>query len=174
MLSRYVLSALCAAALATPALAQNGFADHAAIDAAVERFTGAPAGVPGGAQTPVDRRMRLARCSTDLALGYHGNRFDTLSVSCPDRGSWRIFVALNVSGAAISTNGTRAVAAVEIIARGDLVSIVVEGPGFAVQQAGEALEGGAAGEWIRVRPSGTRETLRARVEEPGRVIVSRL
>ena len=43
-----------------------------------------------------------------------------------------------------------------------------------VQQSGEAMEAGAQGEWIRVRPSGTRETLRARIEEPGRVVISRL
>lgn len=169
-----ILTLAAAASLAAPVAAQSSFADHSAIDAAVERFTGAPAGAPGGASTQVDRRMRLARCSTDLALAYHGNRFDTLSVACPDAGSWRIFVALNVSGAPTATATARMQPPPEIVGRGDMVSIVVEGPGFAVQQAGEALEGGAIGEWIRVRPAGTRETLRARVEQSGRVVVSRM
>ena len=83
-----------------------------------------------------------------------------------------MFSAGDVDG--LSAAQARAEKPVEIVARGDLVSIVVEGPGFMVQQSGEAMEAGAQGEWIRVRPSGTRETLRARIEEPGRVVISRL
>ncbi len=165
-------SAMLGAILATPASGQSAFADLGAIDAAVEAFTGAPAGAIGGARMPVDRRLRLARCSRDLALSFHGNRIDMLSVACPDPGSWRIFVALN-SASASPVAASRAQQATPVIARGDMVSIVVEGPGFSVQQAGEAMEAGALGDWIRVRPAGTRESLRGRIEAPGKVTISR-
>lgn len=163
-----------AALFASPAFGQPAFTDHSVIDAAVEAFTGAPVGAVGGARTPVDRRLRLAPCRSALALGFHGNRVDMLTVACPDPGSWRIFVALNSANAPAAAAQARAEKPVEIVARGDLVSIVVEGQGFMVQQSGEAMEAGAQGEWIRVRPSGTRETLRARIEQPGRVVISRL
>ena len=167
--------AAVAALIASPVVGQPAFTDHGAIDAAVEAFTGAPVGAVGGARTPVDRRLRLAPCRSALALGFHGNRVDMLTVACPDPGSWRIFVALNSANAPNAAAAqARAEKPVEIVALGDLVSIVVEGPGFMVQQSGEAMEAGAQGEWIRVRPSGTRETLRARIEEPGRVVISRL
>ena len=48
-----MLSALAAA----PAVAQSALADLAAIDGAVEQFTGVPQGAPGGAAMPVDRRL---------------------------------------------------------------------------------------------------------------------
>ncbi len=166
-------SAALAAIWATPASSQTGFTDHAAIDAAIEAFTGAPAGAIGGARTPVDRRLRLAACRGELVLGFYGNRVDMLTVACSDAGSWRIFVALN-SPASAAPVQSRAAEPVDIIARGDMVSIVVEGPGFIVQQAGEAMEAGAQGHWIRVRPAGTRETLRGRIDGPGKVTISRL
>lgn len=161
---------ICLAALAVATPAQARFAEHAAIDAAIERFTGAPAGAQGGAKTLVDRRMRLAACQRALSVQYHGNRVDTLAVACPDPGSWRIFVALNVSSGPAATFSP---AKQEIVARGDLVSIEVSGPGFAVQQAGEALEAGGEGEWIRVRPAGAKEPLRARIMRPGLVAIAR-
>ena len=148
------------------------FIEHAMIDGAVERFTGAPAGAPGGARVPVDRRMRLAVCSKDLDVRFHGARVDTLTVACPDPGSWRIFVALNTSMASAAAAPAPAQQVQEIVARGDLVSIMVSGRGFSVQQGGEALEAGAAGDWIRVRPTGSKETLRARISRPGLVTIA--
>ncbi len=171
------LLALCVCAalsftVASPAKAEPAFADHAAIDTAVQAFTGAPVGAIGGARAGVDRRLRLAPCSGDLVLGFHGNRVDMLTVACPDPGSWRIFVALNTA-TGTAPRQARAEQSIDIVARGDMVSIIVEGPGFSVQQSGEAMEAGAQGEWIRVRPSGTRDTLRAHIEQPGRVVISR-
>ena len=154
-------------ASAAPVLAQgDDFADPAEIDRAVERFTGAPIGVPGGAARPVDRRLRLAECRAPLALGWHGTRQDTVEVSCPDAGSWRIFVAVAGNIAA-----NAAVRTAPLVARGDSVSIIVRGQGFSVAQTGEALEAGAKNEWIRIRPPGGAEPLRARVERPGLVVL---
>ena len=160
------LGALLSVAAPHRAQAASTTIDPAEIDVAIERFTGLPIGVAGGAARPVDRRLRLAQCHTPLALAWHGTRRDTIRVECPDNGSWRIFVA--IGGSASSASATKAVVA---ISRGDAVSIVVRGSGFSVTQSGEAMEAGGTGEWIRVKPPGGGEPLRARIERPGLVII---
>lgn len=148
--------------LSTPALAQSALADLAEIDRAVAGFTGVPTGAPGGAAMPVDRRLRLAPCRAPLALGWYGTRRDTVEVSCPVAGGWRLYVPL--MGAAQSA------AAAPLVARGDAVTITVSGDGFAVSQPGEALEAGGEGAWIKVRGLNPKApVLRARVLRPGLV-----
>ncbi len=140
------------------------FTNPASIDQAVAHFTGAAIGQAGGARSQIDRRLRLARCNSPLDLDLYGSRHDSVAVSCPDPAGWRIFVPL--------VKAVPAAAAQELIGRGDIVSIAIEGPGFSVAQAGEALEGGAAGDWIRVKPAGKAEAIRARVERPGKVVIA--
>lgn len=154
-----------AAALAViPAGASAAPADPAAIDTAVAGFTGAAIGEPGGARLPVDRRLRLAPCAEPLALEWHGSGRATVLVRCPVAGGWRLYVPVEAGPAAA------AAAAAPIVARGESVAIAVRGRGFTLTRQGEALEGGAAGEWIRVRPAGTRtDPMRARVLRPGLV-----
>lgn len=155
------LMLLAALAAGTPAQAQAPAADLAAIDRAVERFTGQPQGAPGGAAQPVDRRLRLAPCRGDLSVGWYGTRQETVQVSCPMAGGWKLFVPL-AAGAQT--------AAAPAVARGDAVTITVSGDGFAVSQPGEALESGAAGSWIKVRGVAPgAPVLRGRVVRPGLV-----
>ena len=150
------------ALVATPAAAQEQHVDLAAIDREVAAFTGAPAGALGGAKQPVDRRLRLARCLSPLTLSWHGNRRNTVRVECPDVGGWRIFVATSGGGQAEHQQA-------EIVKRGERVTVTVRGRGFAVSRAGEAMENGAAGEWIRVRPVDGSDPLRGRIVRPGLV-----
>ncbi len=152
-----------AAALAAAApVAAAGFSDPADIDRAVAEFTGAAIGVEGGARLPVDRRLKLAECSTRLAVEWYGRAQDTVVVRCPVAGGWRLFVPIESAPAAAPAQ--------DVIARGEAVSIAVHGKGFTLSRQGEALEGGAIGEWIRVRPVGTkRDPIRARVLQPGKV-----
>ena len=148
--------------LAVPALA-NEFQDLAAIDRAVEAFTGAATGAPGGARLPVDRRLRLHRCGAGLALERYGANRSTVLVRCPDAGGWRIFVPLDAAPAAAEQ---------PLVQRGEMVAVTVRGTGFSLTRKGEALDSGGQGEWIRVRLSGAgnrREPVRARVLQPGRV-----
>ena len=158
--------ALAVAALpraAAPAVAAS-FADPAAIDRAVAQFTGAEIGAPGGARTPVDRRLKLARCPS-FALEWYGKSRDTVLVRCPEAGGWRIFVPL----AAGASHGA-AVAGPDVVSRGEMVTITVRGAGFSLSRQGEAMEGGAVGEWIRVRPVDKKaDPLRAQVLRPGLV-----
>ena len=157
------LAALGAVLALSPATARAGaVADLAAIDSAVERFTGAPIGVPGGAAAPVDRRLRLNPCAANLSLGWYGARRDAVEISCPVAGGWRLFVPVAGSG-----SGAEAAPAV---LRGDAVTISVSGDGFAVSQPGEALESGAPGAWIKVRGLGQgAQVLRGKVLRPGLV-----
>jgi flagella basal body P-ring formation protein FlgA len=144
---------------AAPVLAA-GFADPAAIDRAVAEFTGAEIGTPGGARSPVDRRLRLAPCGSGLTLEWYGRTRDTVSVRCPEQGGWRIFVPLASAG--VVQGGP------DVVSRGDMVTITVRGSGFTLSRQGEALEAGALGEWIRVKPADKRsEPLRAQVVRPG-------
>lgn len=158
---KLIFATAAAIGLTTPALAAE-FADPAAIDGEVARFTGAPIGAEGGARLPVDRRLKLARCDAPLALEWYGKRHDTVLVRCPVGAGWRLFVPVN--GASAADSGAPAVA------RGEAVNIVVQGRGFTLSRQGEALEGGAVGDWIKVRPAGAKsEPIRMRVVEPGKV-----
>lgn len=158
--------------LAAPASAgtgAGGFTDPAAIDHAVVAFTGAGIGQPGGPRLATDRRLRLAACAGPLAVGWHGTARSTVRVECPGPQSWRIFVA--VDGAATGTAAAAAKPAAPVVKRGDALTILVRGRGFSVQQPGEAMEGGAVGDWIMVRTARKAEPLHARIERPGLAVI---
>jgi len=156
--------------LAAPAPAHAApFADPAAIDAEVARFTGAPLGTTGGAAQPVDRRLRLAGCANPLSLGWYAGRRDTVLVQCPDLGGWRLFVPVLQSAPGQGE--------APAVLRGEAVTIALAGPGFSVTQPGEALDQGAVGAWIRVRTAAAgqgagSQPLRAQILRPGLVSVS--
>lgn len=154
---------LLLAALALPVSVQaQPLTDLAALDRAVEQFTGAAIGQPGGANQLVDRRLHLARCDAPPALSWYGTGRDTVLIRCPDAGSWRIFVPLTVAPSSATAQPA--------VLRGEAVTIAVEGDGFSVAQAGEALDAGAVGSWIRVRgANSTAQPFRARIVRPGLV-----
>lgn len=165
--------ALAAALIAGAALAPaGGIADLSALDARVARFTGMPVGQPGGALMPLDRRLRLRACAGEPALAWHGAGRRTVLVQCPDPGGWRLFVPIAGNGV-----GGADLPEAPVINRGDAVTIAVSGAGFAVSQPGEAMEAGAPGAWIRVRPAGQAapgqppSAMRAQVVRPGLVTI---
>ncbi|WP_121114701.1 flagella basal body P-ring formation protein FlgA [Croceibacterium ferulae] len=158
---------LAAAWAALPvAAAANAPIDPAAIDGAVANFTGHAIGEPGGARQPVDRRLRLAACAQPLSLEWHGAGQASVLVRCPETG-WRLFVPLTASQQATAAAPA---AAEKVVVRGETVTVALRGRGFALQRQAEAMEAGAIGDWIRVRPAGRdAEPLRARVIRPGLV-----
>jgi len=109
---------------------------------------------------PVDRRLRLAACASPLDMAWQGARRDTVLVRCPQAGGWKLYVRMLASGATQ--------AAAPVIMRGDAVTVTLRGPGFSVSQSGEAMDGGAVGEWVRVRV-GKDSEMRAQVLRPGTV-----
>jgi len=142
-----------------------GFADPAAIDVEVAQFTGAQIGEPGGARLPVDRRLKLADCAEPHDLEWYGKTRETVLVRCPVPGGWRIFVPLQAEKQLAQV---AAKPAEPVVMRGESVMIAVHGQGFTLSRQGEAMEGGAVGEWIRVRPAGKRtDPIRARIIRPG-------
>ena len=144
---------LLLAALASPALAQS-LADLDDVDRQVSAFVGQPA-------PPVDRRLRLARCTAPLALDWYGNARQAVQVRCPVPAGWTLYVAMPAGAAAVAP---------PLVQRGDSVTIQVGGVGWAVSQPGEALEAGAAGAWIKVRGLVPKApVLRGRVLRPGLV-----
>ena len=153
--------------IGAPAVAQGlGFANLGAIDGEVASFTGHAIGQQGGAILPVDRRLRLARCFSPLALSWRLPRREAVVVECPDPGSWHLFVPVRAGDTAPMSVA---------VARGEGVTIAVTGDGFTVSQPGEAMEAGAMGDWIRVRsvrdgsPKG--DPMRAKIVRPGQVEV---
>ena len=139
------------------------FTDPAAIDRALVDFTGVPIGQVGGARVPADRRLRLAPCASPLDVSWHGQNKAALAVECAGPRSWRIFVAAHTP--------VRAARAEPVVTRGDPLTVIVRGRGFTVQQAGEAMENGALGDWIAVRTDRQSEPVRARIERPGLAVI---
>lgn len=141
----------------------RAFTDPVEIDRAVAGFTGVAQGLPGGARQLADRRLRLTRCANPLSAAWHGTPGYTVSVSCPDPGGWRIFIALH-----------RAVVparAEKVVRRGDMLTIAVRGRGFSVQQQGEAAEAGAIGDWVKVRTGSGKNIVSARIERAGLAVI---
>jgi flagellar basal body P-ring formation protein FlgA len=162
MRATLVIATALLGAASAPALAA-GFADHSAIDQAVAQFTGSPVGAPGGARVPVDRRLKLAECAPGFALEWYGRDRSTVLVRCPEPGGWRLFIPLGADTG-------RQPAAEKIVSRGALVTIVVKGSGFSLTRQGEALDAGAVGDWVRVKPTDLKGApLRAEVLRSGMV-----
>lgn len=159
MIRRFTYPILALATYAAPAAAQ-GFTDLSAIDREVAMFIGVNPNTPGGAFAPVDRRLKLTQCNRPLDLAWHGNRHATVLVQCPVPGGWKLYVPVYA--------GNAGPVAQPVVSRGDSVSVTLSGPGFSVSQYAQALEGGAVGEWIRVR-LGKDSELQGKVLRPGAV-----
>lgn len=141
--------------------------DPAEIDRLVAQHLGAAVGQPGGAEQPVDRRLKLARCETPPALTTAGSRGELVKVECP--GGWRLFVRSSGSAPGSISVGA-AVEAEPAVRRGQEVALRLSGAGFSVSQAATVLEDGAVGAWVRVRRG--RDVLRGRVTSNGAVELS--
>ena len=157
---RLTLSLVALASGSAPALAQP-FADLDAIDRQVAAFIGINPAQMAGAFAPVDRRLRLNACARPLSLAWNGNRRETVLVQCPIAGGWKLYVPIFMASA-----GT--MVAPPVVMKGDAVTVTVKGNGFSVSQAGEALDAGAIGEWIRVK-IGKDGEVRAQILRPGAV-----
>lgn len=153
--------------LCDPAADARGFTDPAMIDSAVEAFTGAAIGTPGGARVAADPRLQLAACAGSLAVSWHTATRTAVQVECPGPTAWRIFVAISPA----QGTATAAPKAAPAVKRGDAITVMVRGRGFSVQQPGEAMQAGTVGDWIEVRTARKGEALRARIERPGLAVI---
>lgn len=127
----------------------------AEIEAQIADFTKADLGTPGGLARPLDRRLRLKPCPDAPQLRM-GPMLDHIIISCAATG-WRFTAPLTplpgtsvqatVGGAPIRSFSNEPA----LIRKGDRISLIVPGAGFAIETQVIAEEDGDEGATIRVR-----------------------
>ena len=158
---------LLLALAATPALAADPFQNIPALESRVVGALGAAIGEPGGPAAPIDRRLKLAQCPTNVAID--PPVMGAIALRCPGAG-WRIRVPLARLGGAVQQAAYSApVKAEPVIRRGDPVDLVAEQAGFSVSVSAVAQEDGALGSRIRVKTDGKNTFIFAEVIDAGLV-----
>ncbi|WP_439567040.1 flagella basal body P-ring formation protein FlgA [Sphingopyxis sp.] len=171
-MSRHITTCLAAglaacAAAAHPAYAQQATEDWQTIDV----LTDMVAGAMGRTATPVDRRIKLARCPEQASVT--AIDANALAVRCASLG-WRLRVPLSTpaAGAAnaapTAVSYSRPVAGAPVIRRGDNVRVTIDTESFSISYAAIAAEDGRVGETIALRGSDAKSSLSATVTGPGR------
>ncbi|MBD8677836.1 flagella basal body P-ring formation protein FlgA [Sphingomonas sp. CFBP 13720] len=162
--------------LATSAAAQ-GFQSTAQLDRAVAQFTGAAIGTEGGAQMPVDSRLRLASCAMPQ-FGWLSDRQDAVVIHCMAP-VWKLYVPIRravpravVASAAVPAAVTAAPAKpVPVIRRGDPIMVEAGAAGFAITREGTAMGDAPAGGRLLVRVDPAKPPIQAVAVEAGRAML---
>lgn len=129
--------------------APPAFEDIAALEARLVAASGAAIGAPGGPVHGLDRRLRLHRCPVAAEIVPSRGGF---AAACPALG-WRVHVAVRGGGPV----GGEAAGA-PVIRRGDAVLVRITGRGFSAGLRAVAMEDGAVGARIRLRPNSSPST----------------
>lgn len=158
-----VASAVLAVAGAPAVGAQQATEDWQTID----ELTAMVANALGRTATPIDRRIKLARCpeqASVTAIDAHA-----LAVRCPSLG-WRLRVPMTgPAGAAPAATGTvRPPTSAPVVRRGDNVRVTIDTQSYSVSYTAVAAEDGRVGETIGLRGSDAKSMLSAMVTGPGR------
>ncbi|KTE20940.1 flagellar protein [Sphingopyxis sp. H050] len=157
--------ALCIAAplIALPAAnAQQATEDWQTIDA----LTQMAANSMGRTATPIDRRIKLARCPEQATVAAIDAQ--TLAVRCASLG-WRLRVPMTPPvGATATPAGFAAPASTPAIRRGDAVRVSIETESFSVSYSAVATQDGRVGETIALRGNDPKNLMSAVVTGPGR------
>lgn len=161
--ARLALGLAACAAAADPALAQQAHEDWQTIDV----LTAMVASALGRTATPVDRRIKLARCPEQASVT--AIDANALAVRCASLG-WRLRVPMSgpANAAPASTGFSRPAASAPVIRRGDNVRVTIDTESFSVSYAAVAAEDGRVGETIALRGNDAKSSLSARVIGPGR------
>jgi len=152
---------LAAALLAAPAAAAP-FQDVAALENRLVAALGAGVGEPGGPSAPIDRRLMLQRCPTNVTID--PPVMGAVALRCPAL-NWRIRVPLARLAAPVAMTARAA----PVIRRGDPVDLVADSDGFSVSVSATAQEDGIPGNRIRVLTEGKGQPIFAEVIDAGRV-----
>ena len=152
-----------------PAQAQ-GFENLEMLDNRVAAALGANVSEPGGATTPIDRRLRLQACPQPVEIGEP--IAGALAVRCAPLG-WRIRVSIvgaPQSQQTATASPARAQSRPEpVVRRGDQIELVAIAQGFTVSTLATADQDGAPGDRIRVRTERRGAPVIGQVLEDGRV-----
>ncbi len=165
-----------ALAAAAPAEAQE-FQSTELLDTIVAQFTGKTVGDQGGAQAPVDKRLKLAACAAPQ-LDWRTDAHDAVVVRCMTP-AWKIFVPVNAvpqpkpvaQPAAAAPAPVRPAPPVKVepvIHRGDAVTMEAGSPGFSITREGVAMNDAAPGARVSVKVDGDKAPIQAIAIEPGR------
>ena len=157
-----------ALALPLPALAQS-FENLEMLDNRVAAALGANIGEPGGATTPIDRRLRLQACPRPVEIGEP--IAGALAVRCVPLG-WRIRVSITGAPQAsqsVAASARAQVRAEPVVRRGDQIELIAIASGFTVSTLAVAEQDGAPGDRIRVRTDRRTAPVIGQVLEDGRV-----
>ncbi len=165
---RTMIASLAALAAGIPAVsAQQATEDWQTID----MLTTMVASAMGRTATPIDRRIKLARCPEQASVVAIDAQ--TLAVRCQSLG-WRLRVAM--SGPAQTgfapTAYSRPAASAPVIRRGDNVRVTIETESFAINYSAIATQDGRVGETIALRGNDAKNMLSATVTGPGRASLS--
>lgn len=157
------LAAIGACTIAVPAPAQHLNEDWQTIDV----LTAMVANAMGRNATPIDRRIKLARCPEQASVTAVDAQ--TLAVRCNSLG-WRLRVPMTgpVDGAPTATSFARPAASAPVVRRGDNVRVTIETESFSINYAAVANEDGRIGDTIALRGSDAKSTLSAVVTGAGR------
>ena len=136
--------------LSLAAALPSAFEDLDLLDARISAF---------GAATPVDRRLKLARCADQANIFPAGST--AVAVRCTSAG-WRILVPLEA---------TSQQAGAPAIRKGDFVDLTVEGTGFSISTAATAVEDGRVGQSLRVRTNDANPAISGAVVSTGLVVI---
>ncbi len=156
------LSAAALIAAAAPAAAQTAHEDWQAIDV----LTAMVANAMGRTATPIDRRIKLARCPEQASITPIDAQ--TLAVRCASLG-WRLRVPMTApAGAGPDAASFAAPASAPVIRRGDNVRVTIETDSYSVNYTAVATQDGRVGETIALRGNDAKSPLSATVTGPGR------
>lgn len=158
------------ALLPAPALAA-GLQNLDALERRLVIALGADIGAPGGPTVPLDRRLKLAACPSDIAID--PPVMGAAVLRCAEIG-WRIRVPLVRGGNALPVAGrpvpqAAALRAAPVIRRGDPVDLIAGEPGFSVSSQVIAEQDGAPGDRIRVRGDRAKPPIMAEIVDSSTV-----
>lgn len=158
--------AVASVTLAPAAHAQQANEDWQTIDV----LTAMVANAMGRSATPVDRRIKLARCPEQASVTPVDAH--TLAVRCASLG-WRLRVPM--TGPAADVDAVPAAAAfarpaqgAPVIRRGDNVRVTIDTESYSISYAAIATQDGRVGETIALRGNDAKSALSATVTGPGR------
>ncbi|KQM38950.1 flagella basal body P-ring formation protein FlgA [Sphingomonas sp. Leaf10] len=157
---------------AAPAVAAQSFQSTAQLDEAVVQFTGASIGRDGGAQMPVDPRLKLAKCAMPQ-FGWLSERQDAVVISCMAP-AWKVYVPVRRSVPIAPQRAAAAVAAAPaakpepVIRRGDPIMVEAGADGFSITRDGVAMSDAPVGGRLMVKVDPAKPPIQAIAMESGR------
>lgn len=162
-MNRKIAACIAASLIAIPAAgAQQATEDWATIDTLTQMVANAM----GRTATPIDRRIKLARCPEQASVTAIDAQ--TLAVRCASLG-WRLRVPMSgPAGAMPAATGFTAPSSSPAIRRGDAVRVSIETESFSVSYSATATQDGRVGETIALRGNDPKNLMSAVVTGPGR------